>query len=338
MDDQPKVVAITGASGYIGARLLRELQSRPYVGSLVAFDVNPLKSPQPPSTQEGQWEAPDAGPTSSSYSIVAYQQDLTRPITDALRRHGVTTLVHLAHIIKPGRDQHEIKAIRHTNLNALETVVESCAGAGVRHIIYLSSHTVYGARKENPIPLTEAMPPHPLPGFPYGYDKFLAEQVLQEFSERHPMIAVTILRTCVVLGPGANNYITRAFFRPLLLGIVGCDPPLQFLHEDDLARILTIIIQRVLPGVFNVAGGGVVHYRDAVKTARRNLVTLPASLAYPLVQLTWRLGIQRDGNAAGLNLIRYPIVMSTEKLKQSTGYQFQHTSLGALSAFANGSC
>jgi UDP-glucose 4-epimerase len=341
MNAPPGVVAVTGAAGYIGARLLQELG--PLLIRLVAFDINPLISPLSKLGVQGglspskgilPWKDAPAREGLTS-NIIAYQQDLTRPIGDILHHHRVVTLVHLAHIIKPGRNRREINAIRLANLNALRSVLDSCSRSGVKHVIYLSSHTIYGAHKDNHVPLTEGSPLRPSPDFPYGYDKFLAEQVLREFSQEHQHSKITILRSCVVLGPAANNYITRAFFRPVLLGIRGYDPPLQFLHEDDLARVLTTIIQQGVPGVFNVAGEGVVHYREMVRAIRRKLVSLPAFLAYPLVQLTWSMGIQHDASAAGLDLVRYPMVVSTETLKKGTGYRFQYSSLEALTAFAN---
>ena len=44
---------------------------------------------------------------------------------------------------------------------------------------------------------------------------------------------------------------------------------------------------------------------------------------------------QRDATAASLNLFRYPMVISTGTLKQATGYRFWHTSMDALTAYAN---
>jgi UDP-glucose 4-epimerase len=311
-------VAVTGASGYIGARLLRELEAEalgPDAIGVVAFDTQPIPGPV--------------------RNPVTCQQDVTKPIDGLLRSHGVTTLVHLAFVIRRGRDRREVNAIRQLNLAALSTVLDSCAQAGVKHVIYLSSHTVYGAHADNPIPLTELALLRPLPDFPYGYDKFLSEQILQEFAAKHPDIKVTILRCCVVLGPTADNQVTRAFFRPLLLGVTGYNPPFQFLHEDDLARLLVCIIRQEAAGVFNAAGEGVVFYREVVEIARSKLVTLPPALAYPLVQLTWVLGIQRESTANGLNLVRYPMLMSTGQLKKATGYRFQYTSQEALAAYAN---
>ena len=315
MEQSPKSVAITGASGYVGARLLRKLEDEEDISKLVAIDTLP--------------------PAVPIRNMAAYRTNVTEPIDDALTQHNVSTVVHLAFIARRGRNRQEVDSIRETNLAALGSVLESSARAGVNHIVYLSSHTVYGAHADNPVPLTDEAPLRPIPDFPYGYDKFLSEQMLQEFQETHPDIAVTILRSCMVLGPSAGNYITKAFFRPWLLGVLDYDPPLQFVYEDDLARILTIVIQRRLPGVFNVAGDGVVFYTEFAQMIKSRLINLPSFLAYGLAQLSWNLHIQRESTSCGLDLVRYPMVLSTGKLHQATGYRFWHTSMETLSAFAN---
>ena len=317
MEQSAKSVAITGASGYVGARLLRKLEDEEGISKLVAIDTLP--------------------PAVPIRNMAAYRTDVTEPIDETLERHRVSTLVHLAFISRRGRNRREVDSIRQTNLAALQGVLESCARAGVNHIVYLSSHTVYGAHADNPIPLTDAAPLRPHPDFPYGYDKFLSEQKLQEFQETHPDIAVTILRSCMVLGPSAGNHITKAFFRPWLVGVQDYNPPMQFVYEDDLARVLTIIVQRRLSGVFNVAADGVVFYKELAEIIKSKLINLPAFLAYGLVQLSWNLHIQRESTACGLDLVRYPMVLSTGKLNQATGYRFWHTSLETLSAFANSS-
>ena len=315
MTTPPAAVAVTGASGYIGISLMRYLEEKGNLRKLVAIDNRPLPFP--------------------IHNIAAYRRDVTQPIDNALQEHQVSTLVHLAFINRRGRNRREVTEIRETNLKALKTVLESCVHAGVKHVIYLSSHTVYGARSDNPVPLTVRSPLRPQPDFPYGYDKFLSEQVLQEFAEHQGDTKVTILRSCMVLGPTAGNHVTQAFFRRWLLAVEKQNPPLQFVYEDDLARVLGIVIQRGIPGVFNVAGDGVVFYREMAKIIDSRMVSLPAFLAYPLVRLTWNLRLQRDSTAAGLNLIRYPMVISTGTLKQATGYKFWHTSMDALTAYAN---
>ena len=317
MSTTPTVVAVTGASGYIGTRLLQELEEQEEPHKLVAIDTRPLPFP--------------------ILNVAAYRRDVTEPIAEVLLHHRATTLVHLAFVARRGRNRREVDAIRQANLDALAAVLDSCVRASLSHFIYLSSHTVYGAHPDNPIPLTDKASPRPLPDFPYGYDKYLSELTIQKFAEQHTEVKVTILRSCIVLGPSGASSMTSGLFRPWLLGVLDCNPPLQFLHEDDLARVLTMIIRRKLPGVFNVAGEGVVYYHEMAEIIKSRLIILPAFLAYPLAQLTWNLRLQRESTAAGLDLVRYPMVLSTGKLTQATGYRFWHTSLETLTAFANSS-
>ena len=309
------MVAVTGAAGYVGNQLLQRLEELGEQRKLVAIDTRPLAFP--------------------IHNVAAYRRDVTASIEDTLVHHRATTLVHLAFISRRGRNRRDVAAIRQQNLDSLKSVLNSCMRAGVRHFIYLSSHTVYGAHADNPIPLTDKAPLRPDPEFPYGYDKFLSEQLIQEFAEQNQDMKVTVLRSCIILGPNANDPISQALYRPWLLGVQDYNPPLQFLYEEDLTRVLAIMINRELSGVYNIAGEGVVFYRELANITKSRQIRLPSFLAYSLVQLTWVLGMQRDSTQSGLDLVRYPIVLDTSKLRQATGYRFWHTSEETLTSFAN---
>ena len=315
MTRQGKVVAVTGASGYIGSTLLQRLETEPDLRKMVAFDTKPLAAP--------------------IHNIAAYRRDVSGHIHDELAEQRVTTVVHLAFNGRRGESRREVVSIREENLATLRAVLESCIRARVGHLIYVSSHTVYGANRDNPIPISEEMELRPALDLPYGYDKYLGERMLQEFIDARPDMKVTILRPCVVLGPGADNSVTRAFFRPWLIGVMDYNPPLQFVYDADLARVLALVIRQEIPGVFNVAGDGVVYYRELAKMIKSKLINLPPFMAYPLAQMSWDFHVQRDATAGALDLIRWPMLMSTGKLHQATGYRFWHTSLEALTAFAN---
>ena len=317
MQQTDRVIAVTGAAGAIGRRLLLELEENGDQREVVALDTGPLAFPV--------------------HNVSAYRRDVAEPIGDILEGRRVTTVVHLAFDARRGRSQLEAAAIRQSNLDALRSVLDSSAKAQVRHFVFLSSHMAYGAYADNAVPLPDDAPLRALPHFPYGYDKLLSEDMVREFAARHEDIAVTVLRPCPVLGPNTHHSIAQGLFRPRLLGVNGYNPPLQFVYEDDLARILGLIIAREIPGAFNVAGEGVVFYRELAELIKSKLVSLPAFLAYPLVQLTWNLGIQRESTAAGLDLARYPIVLDASKLRRTTGYRCRHTSFETLTAFANSS-
>ena len=314
MADNPKTVAITGASGYIGSLLLRHLQDR-FPGRLVALDTRPLPEP--------------------IFNTIVRRHDVGQPFHDLLSQRRVTTLVHLAFEEAQRLNLDEIEHIRETNLRTLQMALNSCVSAQVNHVIYLSSHTVYGAHKDNPIPLTERAPLRPAQDSPLAYDKFLSEQILHSFAQRHTNMDVTVLRSCPVLGPGSRPVLSSIFSVPHPLGLSGYNPPFQFLHENDLVRVLTTIIQRGGGGVFNLSGDGVAFLREIAAALPDKMAFLPPALAYPAVSLGWHLGLQRKRTLSDLELLKYPLLLSTAKLKQATGFRHRYTSLETITAFAN---
>ena len=316
MANGPPVVAVTGAAGYIGSRLLQELENEEDLPRTVAIDSRPMPLP--------------------FHNVASERLDLTKPLTEVFRHHRVNTVVHLAFIPGPGRNRIEGENIRQANLKSVHNVLNACHETKVSNIIYLSSHAIYGAHKDNPVPITEAAPLRPPTEFQYTHDKALCEYAVREFGSGHPDVGVTILRSCIVMGPGADNFVTRAFFKPVLLRVLGYDPPFQFIHEDDLARVLRLLIFEPYPGIFNVAGEGTIPYSRVVRASRRKLIVLPSMMAYPLVQMAWRLGIQKEAPGSGLDFVRYPIVVSTSKLEQETGFSPSYTSEEALMAYTMG--
>jgi UDP-glucose 4-epimerase len=315
MVEDTKIVAVTGASGYIGSRLLRQLEEE-NLERLVAIDTRPPPLP--------------------IHNVAVYRRDVGLNFEDALRQSRVTTLVHLAFVQNRGRNRRTVREIRNTNQRTLHMVLDSCANAGVKHVVYLSSHTVYGARRDNAVPLTENAPLRPIPDLSVSYDKFLSDQILESYAERHPDIKVTVLRCCPVLGPSAGKDVSRIFTFPGPVGVYGYNPPFQFLHEDDLARILTLVIQRGVYGVYNLAGDGVAFYNEIIDALPGRYLCLPNFLAYPLVGMTWKMGMQGRRNSAELDLLRFPLLLSTSKIREATGYQINYTSLETLNSFVNG--
>ena len=310
MTSQRRVVAVTGSSGHIGAKLLEHLEETPGLGKLVAFDTRPLQAP--------------------IHNIATFRRDVTMSIRNELVRMRVSTLVHLAFQWRAGLRRREAAAMSERNAAMLKGVLESCQQARVEHVIYLSSHSVYGARPDNPLPLHEASPLRAAPGFPYAQDNLRAERALQKYAEENPDIKVTILRSCPALGAFTNTNMLREFYFPGWVGLSDHNPALQFVYEDDLARVLCLTITQALPGVFNVAGNGVAFLRELSDTLSSRRVLLPSSLVYPLKRVTGGSSV-----AYSHNLDRWPIIMSTAQLQRETGYRFRHTAAQAVAALTS---
>ena len=308
-------VAVTGAAGSIGSKFVERLAASDDVDGIVAFDALPVTAAHP--------------------KVTAFRQDIRQPIADILREYGVDAVVHLAFLLRPGRNR---EAVRRVNVGGTAQVVRGCQAAGVRRLLYLSSTTVYGPHPGDPQPYTEASLVRPVRGFQYAEDKAATELMLEVFAADNPATCVTVLRGCPVMGPRSENFVTEAFSKVVLVSILGADPPMQFIHEDDLQEALELCLLEPVPGVFNVTGEGTVAFSEIARAAGRRSIAVPAPVLAALTQATWTLRLQSDSPASGLAMARWPWVASNEKLTRETGFRPRYTSREALmsSALARG--
>ena len=178
------------------------------------------------------------------------QADVRNPLlVELLRDEGVTTVCHLSFI----------EAERHSeanfDLNVIGTmkVFGACAQAGVRKVILKSSTAVYGAGPANPAFLTEG---YPLNGSRRtGTLRHLLEieAFCNGFRGQTPGMNVTTLRFANIIGPTANTPMTRFLSTPATPRLLGFDPMLQVIHEDDVIGALAHAVIHDAPGIFNVA-------------------------------------------------------------------------------------
>ena len=351
MQSSPKIVAVTGAAGYIGTRLLMQLETNRNVGTVVAFDRRPLPYPVhniffyqqdlcPPTKSDTEQ---DGGRSflwfRRNAKAPGEEEKKVPPITPLLRQHRVDTLVHLACTFSHTDTYQDWATESQDNLSMLDFIQECSIEAGVKHVIFLSSHRVYGTFPDNPIPISESAVLRATPGDFLGLASFASELEMVEFKEkldRKPEgsgTKVTILRACPVLGFSDDHFRAEHVFPKHFLG-AGENPPFQFIHEVDLANLLEEVIQREQEGVFNVAGEGVVFLRELAEITRRKLTQMPSFLAYPAAGVSAKMGKSGLGNW-NLDTSRYPIIMNTGKVKQMLDYRFRYSSLEALNAFVN---
>jgi UDP-glucose 4-epimerase len=271
-------------------------------------------------------------PKAKSAKLTFYHRDVGEPFADVLLDNKVETVVHLAFVLRPNR---KTETTRQTDVAGMANLVKACREAGVRHILYLSSHTIYGAYKDNPIPLTEEAPPRPLADFQYSRDKGEAERILRDFGESEPNVTVTILRGCPVIGPNALGSGPTIMFQPaILVGVAGCNPLFQFVHEDDLIELIGLFLAQPKGGIYNVAGNGTLTYSEVARAVGKRLIKLPRMALETCIRLSWKLHLQSASPASGAGFIKYPPVVSTEKLAREIGFRFKHSSREALSDFA----
>jgi UDP-glucose 4-epimerase len=296
-----RVVAVTGAHGFVGAELIKRLEVDRHYAKVLAVDV---RKPAFPLTK-----------------TQFHKIDLTLPAADAdiaqlLGDERVDTVVHGAFLSTPTHHSawaHELESIGTMH------VLNAASEAHVGKLILASTTLVYGASPLNPNFLTES---HPLKGHPksrFVKDKVEAEKQVDRFARENPECVATVLRPCATIGPRISNFATRFFSRPVCPILMGYDPLMQFVHEDDVVDAFVLAVGGSHPGAFNIVGDGVLPYSTVLALMGKIPLPMPSFVAYPLSQALWMTQIF-DSPPNFLDFLRYLCVADGTRAKRLMGF------------------
>jgi nucleoside-diphosphate-sugar epimerase len=300
----PAAVAVTGCSGYVGDRLVRTLCAEESIRRVLGFDrIEPR----------------------FSHDKFVFDSLDARDQNLETRLSGIDVLVHLAFVMDPIRDE---TLMRDVNVNGSENVFRCAGRAGVKRIVYTSSTVVYGAHPDNDVPLTEVSPLRANLDFSYAAHKLEVEYVVREFRDEYEDVAVTVFRPAIVFGRNVDNAWSHLMEAPVAWGIKGYKPPLQFVHEDDVADALSFAVQNGLDGIYNLAPSDWIDYNEIAAMVGRRRVDLPEPIAFSLAERLWSLNVA-EAPAGMLHYVMHPWVTSPAKL-ESEGFKCSRSSRDAL--------
>ena len=265
-----RVVAVTGACTYLGAELLRRLEEDPRYSRVLALDI------RPPALVPGG-------------KVEYVKLDLTQPSVDGelatlLARNRVDTFVHGAFLSHPTHAAdwaHELEDVGTMH------VLNACAGVEPRRFVMISTTLVYGAHPKNPNFLTEDAELRGHRDSRFVNDKVRAEKQVQRFAREHVDVSTCVLRFAPILGPTVSNMYTRFFARPIAPVMMGHDPLMQFVHEQDAAYALGRAVDSEAAGTFNIVGKGVLPYTTVLALLGRVPVPMPQIIARQLTKVLW---------------------------------------------------
>jgi UDP-glucose 4-epimerase len=311
-----RVVAVTGAAGFLGSSLIGSLEEDDRIGRIVAIDTDP---------------APPRGHRTRFYDV-----DLTHPtaetrLAELFAAERVDAVAHLAFTPTPSHASawaHELESVGTMH------VTIAARHAQVRKLVLWSQTWLYGAHPTNPNFLTEKHPLRAPSDEPYFADKIEAESLAKKLSARAPGTVVTILRTAPILGARVHNTLTRYLARKLVPTLMGFDPLVQFLHESDAIAALHLAVLRDAPGTFNIVGDGVLPLSTVIKLAGRLAVPLPYPIAKPVTAAGWLAQVV-EAPPSFLPFLRFLCVADGAKARRTMGFTPAYTSREALLDFVN---
>jgi len=255
----PGVVAVTGIAGNLGKALAKLLHTET---RLVGIDRRPFR------------EKPK--------DIEHHQLDVRKKkVEDVFRRRRIEALIHLGVMHDPRMPPSEAHSF---NVVGTQKMLDVCVRQGVKKVVVLSSANVYGPLPGNPSFLPEETPLMASARFPDVGDLIEVDMYAQSFMWRHPDIETVILRPVNIVGPTVRNAPSNYLRLERPLTVLGFDPMVQLIHEEDACRALRLALRPGVRGVYNVVGPGEAPLSSALRELGRRPVPVPHFLVRPLVR------------------------------------------------------
>src|ERR1700683_4324526 len=302
MDDSKPTVLVTGIAGNLGLRLLPLLADYQVIG----VDLNP----------------PAASPPLSFERFDLALEESCRELFLLLKKTRPFAVLHLAFVIDPVRSGVlDLDRMWQINVAGTARIMEAITESNrtdpiVKKFIFPSSVSAYGS--DLPAPATEdsLLAAHTLP---YAIHKMESDRVVQLRAPALRGCSVYLLRPHIFSGASMQNYLIGAFRGtpngngkraadmrsqgkrlPCMLpyGKKYLENKIQFVHVDDMARLLAAIVHKTDPEaqrltILNVAGRGEpLTFAQCIEIAQAKLVRVPGRWAFQQVlQFLWKFGI-----------------------------------------------
>jgi nucleoside-diphosphate-sugar epimerase len=334
MADALPSIIVTGISGNLGQRLLPMLSGFRIIG--VDFRPPQVDSPL-------QFVQMDFSLEASCLEMIHLLREV-RPVA----------VVHLAFVMDAVRtgilDRDRMWQV---NVAGTARVMEAVTEANrewpmVEKFIFMSSVSAYAPGLSTP-----ATEDTPLAArtYTYGIHKMEADLVVQQRAPALRGCSVYILRPHIFAGATIDNYFMEAFGgipggaskRAARMRTQGkrlpCMLPsgdkylqnrIQFVHIDDVARLIAFILNKTEPEgrrltILNVAGrGGPLTYEQCVRLAKAKLVRVPTEKLFALVlRILWAIKLSTIPPDVAPYMTS-DTVMDTSRLEEFLGREYEN--------------
>jgi UDP-glucose 4-epimerase len=258
-------IVITGIAGNLGRSLASKLHTDyPIIG----IDQRPFRG--------------------KPKDLKHYQLDIRRRKAEDIFRHeNIRAVVHLGMVHRPipGRTTY-----RDWNVLGTIKLLEYCRRYDISKVVLMSTAYVYGHQPANSNFLTEDAPLLGSADYPEMRALIEWDMYAQSFFWKHPHVQTVILRPVHVVGPtvrnAPSNYLRMK--RPIMM--IGFDPMVQLLHEQDLINAILLALEPDKRGVFNIVGPGEVPLSAVHKELDKTPLGVPPVVTNMVVKKLWRWG------------------------------------------------
>jgi UDP-glucose 4-epimerase len=210
---------VTGGAGFIGSNLVRRLVER-------GDDVRVLDNFS--TGNRANLEGLDV-------EIVEGELRSYERVHNAVR--GTEVVFHLGALGSVPRSVQDPLTSSAVNVEGTLNVMLAARDEGVRRVVYSSSSSVYGSKRE--LPVNESLAADPIS--PYGVAKLAAERYCVSFSRVYESFETVVLRYFNVFGPRQSPRSQYAAMVPLFITAIAAGEPVTVFGDGEQSRDFTYV-------------------------------------------------------------------------------------------------
>ena len=210
---------VTGGGGFIGSNLVRALLEQ-------GHDVRVLDN----FSTGNRANLADLDVEVVEGELRSYER-----VHNAVR--GVEVVFHLGALGSVPRSVQDPLTSSAVNIEGTLNVLLAARDEGIRRVVYSSSSSVYGTRRE--LPVTEEQASDPLS--PYGVAKLAAERYCVSFSRVYESFESVVVRYFNVFGPRQSPLSQYAAVIPLFITAIAEGRPIRIDGDGEQRRDFTYV-------------------------------------------------------------------------------------------------
>ncbi|GAB2512435.1 Rossmann-fold NAD(P)-binding domain-containing protein [Nocardiopsis aegyptia] len=294
-----RVVLVTGVSNPVAARVAQALSAEPGVRRVIGADSAP-----PPAAEVGPRSSAEDGdgPGGVEYVHVGlHDESLGQIVADS----GAEIILHLG--LDTARGPHR----EDTLLGTMRVLAAAQRSARVKRVVVRSSASLDAD------------------------DAAEVERDTLGLQRRRPDVSVAVLRLANLIGPSVDTPLTRYLGARFVPTVLGSDPSVRFVHEDDAAEALVRMALSDETGHFDVAGADSVPLSDCLRRVGGQRLPVPARGLKVLRSMAkhGRIDYASASNTRAVSVGRLATGMDTAPLEKALDWSPSYSSPQAFETF-----
>lgn len=236
-----------------------------------------------------------------------------------IKKINPEVIIHLGVVKNPQAHRKKRENAYYFNLESTAQLLKLAENLNLEKFIYLSSANLYGPSASTSGLLTEEAPLHGANKSPEVRDLVSVDMMVQSLFWKKPQTKTIILRPCHIVGPHLKNAPSTYFRLEKIPYILGFDPVLQLIHEEEVIDGIFCALKSNARGIYNLAGKELAPLSFILKLLKKPTMGMPESILRLFMKGAF-LGKRSNFPSSELDHLKYSCLVDDSLAKSDLSF------------------